>query len=315
MRLRILIAAGTMAVLATAARGASPWFQGDSLPRSLADAHESFLAKDYASALVGVKKVFQEYPRDGLLQKNALDLYKSVVLAGGETAKPEGTTLPTEIRRLDVAVGRRRLPDAVDYSLKISGDAVPTHEMVKQLSMTSYTGEVVLDKERGLGEWWADPAPGEESYFELSNFDLRTPPKEGLYYLHAEFDSGSSWDGWIILSGLLSPESPEIVEPSQDQTFVTATPTLIWTDFKSPEYRPSEARSLWVSVAKAEPYDEVFGYWQGNASIDRLTLPADHALPNGRYLAAVAYTEKRPFGEIRLGRSSSTLKRFTVDAQ
>src|SRR4051812_42530031 len=114
MRVKGLIGMGMMMVLATTARGGSSWFQGGSAPDVLTTAHASFLAKDYGAALVGVKKVFEGHPHDALLQKNALDLYKSVVLAGGETAKPAGTTLPSQLSRLDVAVGRRRLPDSVD---------------------------------------------------------------------------------------------------------------------------------------------------------------------------------------------------------
>ena len=315
MKAKCLIGIVMTMVFATSARGASSWFQGTSAPDVLTNAHASFLAKDYKAALAGVKKVFEEHPQDALLQKNALDLYKSIVLAGGETAKPEGTTLPTQISRLEVAVGRRRLPDSVDYSLKVSGDAVTTHDMVKQVSMTDYTGEVVLDKERGIGEWSSDPSPGEEGYFELSNFDLRTPPKEGLYYLHAEFDGGASWDGWVILSGLLASESPAISEPAQGQVFTTAMPTIVWTDFRSPEYRSSETRGIWMAVAKANPYHEVTSFWQGNPSIEQWTVPQDHPLDNGAYLATVAYTEKRSFGEIKLGRSAATVRRFSIDAE
>jgi hypothetical protein len=47
----------------------------------------------------------------------------------------------------------------------------------------------------------------------------------------------------------------------------------------------------------------------------RLTIPGDHGLADGTYLATVAYVEKRPFGDLRLGRMASTMRRFTVDSR
>jgi hypothetical protein len=118
-------------------------------------------------------------------------------------------------------------------------------------------------------------------------------------------------DTWVIVRGLSSSASPEILTPTQAQALADESPTLEWTPFRSPEYAPFEGRtlSLWIAEEKSEK--DVFDHWTGEPG-ELARMKVDKKLAPNSYWFAMTCGEERMFGPIRLSRQSQRGVPFTV---
>lgn len=106
------------------------------------------------------------------------------------------------------------------------------------------------------------------------------------------------------------------------ETFTTHNPTFKWDDFKSPEYKSHESRSLWMAVVQSEPpkyeWIPLWKLWEGNPVRNQVTVGAEPdavgsaQLPNGRYKLFLSYDEERRFGDLRLRRQSISVTPFSL---
>ena len=287
------------------------WFSGNSSPNPLIDAHKAFLDGNFKDVAANIKRLYESESGEVAIQ-NGMELLEKTYLEVGKNGIPVNWTLPNEIKKLNIDIGRRQLPDQVDYSFKVLGRSSTTHKIIKNLTITDFSGNVILDKKSGAGDWWTSSKQGEEEEFELASYDMKKPQKEGLYFINARFSNGTEWRAWFILSGQLSSDSPAMSSPSVGETFRTQNPTLEWEDFRSPEYKTYERRTLWLGVSELGPYKQVFSLWRGYPNVE--TAVINKNLKDGKYRIILNYTEKRNFGGIVLGRASTTIRPFFVDA-
>ena len=80
-----------------------------------------------------------------------------------------------------------------------------------------------------------------------------------------ETKAGARAVGWFILSDLVSSGAPRLVSPPVGETVQTRRPELKREDFRSPEYKPSDWRSIYVNIIKLGPNDEwetKWDYWE-----------------------------------------------------
>ncbi len=289
---------------------ANDWFSGK--PLALHEAHQAYVEGDFRNMAIKIKGIFERGEFGPQVQKNAMMLLESAHSEAGSSGIPADWKLPEELRLLQLDLVRRQLPDSVEHALKLFGRSATTAKEIAQLSIVNHRGEVVLDKNAGVGEWWVSPKPEEQDRFELTLEDLEEPQPEGLYFVHAEFRNGRTWSAWFLLSGVLASSSPKLHAPTTGEIVTSATPTIEWDDFRSPEFQPSEKRSLWLGIGKSHPYQSVFSLWRRNPKVSKVTV--DRELENGKHSVILSYKERKKFGEMWLGRGASTVRPFFVRA-
>jgi hypothetical protein len=106
------------------------------------------------------------------------------------------------------------------------------------------------------------------------------------------------------VSKLLSSDTPTIKVPFVGQTFSTATPTIKWEDFFSPEYRSFESRGVWIAAWGPSHWETYIP----DPNLTDVTVGTgghgDRTLVNGRYSFVVGFREVRKFGDLQLARQS-----------
>ncbi len=295
-----------IAITIAAPAFAGGWFSDDSLGR----AHHAYLKGDFKTMTAEVRETLKG--NDPTASKNAIELVeKAYETSGGNL--PCDWKLPPGVKAMRIALKHHHRPERDDFALKISGAA--PHGLIKNLRLTRYPDTVMLDKATSLGEWAEEDDLEDGPEYSLDGPRGNEPAAEGLYLVDIELASGSVTHGWFILSGMLSSETPSVAVPSVGQSFSTVNPTLRWQNFRSPEYRPFERRGLWLGVAQMDPpsfqWKLAWSKWLADPELTEITV-GPKALDKGRYFFYVAYSEKRGFGDLRLGRESVTVTPFTV---
>jgi hypothetical protein len=315
----------TLIVLALfpAALSAS-WFSNEDSTEPLYRAHESFLRKDMRSVALNLKELFQDTRADETEKKNGLALLEKAYAYRNGSGIPVDWRLPVEITKLKATVIYFRKPHEENYGFKVAGTAVALGT-VKQLKVTRYPDQVVLDKQAKVGEWEEEVDPDDGPSFELDGPHSVKPVEEGLYLVHMELANGNNFDAWFILSNMASTDTPVVRTPCVGETFTTRNPTFKWEDFKSPEYQGHESRSIWMTAVKAEPpgfdWIQAWTMYEGDPIRTQATIGLEKdgvgvkQLENGRYNFYLGYKEQRRFGELRLGRQSFTVTPFHIKAK
>ena len=144
---------------------------------------------------------------------------------------------------------------------------------------------------------------------------------DGLYTMNFEFKDGSTGNGWFILSDLTSSASPTVESPAVGETFDIGNPELRWMDFKSPEYKSAERRTLSLSISAINANRATWEYYIGDPTMTHATVGSEpggtgaKVLSDGKYWGVVSYHESRVFGPMRLVRVSRTGRQFYVKTQ
>lgn len=301
------------------------WFSSDVSTEPLYRAHEAYLRKDLRTMASEIKELFKDPKSDETSLKNGLALLEKAYSTRSGNGIPVDWKLPSEITKMKVTLGYHRRANTDDYALNVSGTAQAIGT-IKQLKVTRYPDQVVLDKQGNLGDWEDQIEPGDGPSFELDGPRTVRPAQEGLYLIHIELASGAVTEGWFILSNMVASDSPVVQTPGIGDTFTTRNPTLKWNDFKSPEYQSHEGRSLWMAVVKSDPplyeWIPVWTMWEGSPNRTQVTVGTEpnadtgsvSQLADGGYNLYLSYKEERRFGDLRLGRKSITITPFQVRA-
>lgn len=292
-------------------------FAGMALAASpLDNAHEAYVKGDFAKLTTEIREALKE--QDAVVTRNALALLAKAYEVRGGAGLPVDWKLPPEIREMKVAVSRVHSPQSDEYGIEIRG-AQTEKGMIRQLQLVRYPDHVVLDKQRGVGEWTEELDPDNGPEYELDGARSAGPVPEGLYLVNLELKTGAVTRGWVIVSDLVSTETPVVTAPFVGQTFSTGNPSFRWTDFRSPQYKSHELRTLWLGVARPSPtWTEVWSHFFVHPRLTETTIGLDpeahgaKALENGRYTFYVNYKESRRLGDVLMQRKSVTATPFFV---
>ncbi len=287
----------------------------------LETAQKAYLERDYATMSTAMRKAL-ESPRTGPVEReNLFGLLAATYQARGYEGIPADWKLPPEITKMKIVVNRI-LRDLPRYSFRVQGETAAIGT-IRQLRVTRYPDQVVLDRKAGLGEWEERLNEDGDAEYELCGARTQAPVAAGLYLLRIELASGSAVDGWFILDPEVnSTESPALSSPSYGQQFTTTRPMFSWADFRSPQYKPFERRTVWMAVTRADPpaydWDVHWSFYADAPTLTDITVgaaPGEHLakpLTTGNYAFYLNYQERRRFGDLILVRASAALHPFSI---
>lgn len=290
--------------------------------KSLSNAHSAYLSRDFKTMATELKNTLKEHPNDPLIRENAFSLLRQAYDISGTQGVPVDWRLPEEVTKMKVAV-RLVQRDMPEYSFEVYGEILQEN-LFRQLKVTRYPDQVILDKKTGIGEWEESPNVKEKMFeYNFRSTKSRQPIPGGLYLLSVELSNGKSVDGWFLIDdNLNSSATPNVIVPAYGETLHTGNPTFRWDDFHSPEYKPSERRSLWIGIARVEaPNYDWEPKWSMYADAPDLNevIIGTHSegegvskLEDGHYHFRIQYNERRRFGDLIIGRQSITHRPFSI---
>ncbi len=220
--------------------------------------------------------------------------------------------IPTTIPYLSFSVRNRfKLESGInDHSMDISFAHQKGTEL-EQIRLIQYPNNVMIDKIGGVGyvEDSFNPNEGEFEGWAGSKKQSTLIP-EGLYTFEIKLKGLPVFEGWFLMSGLNSIQSPKVNKPNLDQEYLTHQPNFTWSDFVTSEHqsRPYETRK--VSAAVTNKNGDDIATFETNGVTEQIAVSTPIA--SGSYTFRVAYKERHYFGSLSLVRKSDTLVPFKI---
>ena len=296
------------------------YFTDPRVPTEVQAAHDAFLRGDFAQLGVNIKKAIMAYPTDPGVREDMLELYDKAYELKGYPGIPADWSAPQGVTFLSVGVKKRYDPvkGTVRYRMDVYADMSKGQE-VQQVQLIRFPGEVISDNSGNLGYFEASEQDGVPNFW-LGGDYHSSPNVEGMYLLNIQIKGQEMVHGWFLVSKMNASESPVINVPTVDQTFNTTTPSFYWNDFVSPEYRSFERRRIYLSVVERKN-DAKDNTWAlgirppaSSATIGAGLEGEEGAkqLKSGDYVFQVSYRERIKFGDLVIGRESSSVVPFSV---
>jgi hypothetical protein len=283
----------------------------DDVPASLVKARNAYLNDDKTTAISEIKLTLEEQRNNKAISQNAFDLLKQIITEGS-FGKPPETELPPQISNLDIRVSREiNSRGDISFSLALKCNLNDSAEILES-KVAYFTGASLLDSKSDLGAIELETDETGTSY-KIIRRELKTPPPEGPIEILLTFSNGRHWKGWAPLTNIVASKSPEILIPQPNETIESRTPSFVWRDFTSPEFKANERKSFWASISRTSPWTDVVvkDSWATDMH-PTLTVPAENALENGPYRFKITYVETSNFGAIRLKRMSASRLDFRI---
>lgn len=290
-------------------------------PAALDVAHQAYLEEDWPALTAAVKEVLLDSRVAPEARANAQSLLRAAWKRTGGRL-PAGWSLPAPVHHMNVTHVRKEEPNKLSWRLKVSGH-VPVADLVTQVRLVRAPDVVVLDRRAGLGDWSVSPEKEGGFYFELEADDASRPVPEGAYYLEIELANGHRGGGWFPFFDMAASASPVVESPIVGAE-TGPNPTVRWHEFRSPEYRRYEDRTLGLWVMRLTPgqspgYTPAWTLWTNQLGMDGVTVGrhpgADQppmSLESGPHWMGLTFGERRRFGGLRLVRASRQSLPFQV---
>jgi hypothetical protein len=280
------------------------------VPSALDGAHEAYLRSDWLTMNDRVRDVLLDRSASELVRQNAFELLdKAYEATNGKL--PSRFALPPGFRALRVGSTRGQHAWATYRSTFLYVQLeTGLGQHVKDVSLRMLPGVTVLDRAAGIGDLRITPrGEYDEVVLEARNQTGALP--DGVAQIDFTLDDGREANTWVLVRGLASSTSPEIVTPTTSATFADASPTFEWTPFRSPEYAPFEGRTLSIYVSEEKTKNRAFDHWTGQPG-ELAKLKVDTKLAPGSYWLALTAGEERRFGPISLARLSQRGVPFSI---
>lgn len=317
-QLRSLIAT-TLLMSISSISNAAGFFAPTKDGSPLAKVHSAYLAGDFKKMTSEMKKTFEAYPNDPQVKENVFAVLQKAYEIGGKGAVPVDWSLPDDITSFKASV-RITEKDEPQYFFKIYGNTVKG-KYIKQLKVTRFPNQVILDKEAGVGEW-EEERNNKEPDFGFQTAKSRQAIPGGLYSFYLEMADGQFTDGWFLMEDdINSTATPRVTVPASNEVFQTGNPTFRWADFTSPQYKNTERRSVWMGVSRSEaPYYQWDIQWEMfkfDPRVEEVIVGSPdgegvNKLSNGNYVFVIKYNERRNFGDLIISRDSAVIRSFSV---
>ncbi|MCM2276632.1 MAG: hypothetical protein NDJ89_00975 [Oligoflexia bacterium] len=288
-------------------------------------AQQAYAQGDFRKMMLEIKAGLEAAPQDRAIRENLLSLYRKAREVAGTNGLPADWELPPELTNFRISTRRSEVDTSgVAYLLKVNSSQSESGS-VRQLQIVRHPDEVVLDKQKEIGDWSENSGAGfprGTPMFSFQGARTKRPVPAGLYLLKIELTNGKKVDGWFILDELANAsDGPRVSSPTPGQIFGSGNPTFRWTDFRSPEYQSQELRSLWVSVfdPAAKNYEQKWSESFGSPSLQQEATVgpsklgrAIEALAPGEYRFTVEFSERHRFGDLQVSRASSVNRVFAI---
>ncbi len=288
-------------------------------------AHQAYLAKDGESLITNTREALVKHANHPLIVQNLMSLYRQAQGQGFLTNARVGWNLPAELPYLKIEIQRRYLAERnrVFNFLTVSG-MLKKDESIEQFQLIRYPTQVVLDKKNGIGDWVDGTWEGKPSFWAAGE-KVQKPIEQGLYLVNIQIRNHPMVQGWVLMSQENSSASPSILAPTVKESVAVSQPSIQWRRFISPEYREGEVRRLNVKVSDAATPEEKqvmsadldpdqTNFRVGDVS-SALEYEGAETLPNGTYYVLVSYQERTRFGDVVIGRGSTTKVPFSVTSK
>lgn len=282
----------------------------------LEDAHRAFLEGKYAEMSLALKDVLSELDLDDATRLNALDLLDQAYQDAGSGRALSEWKVPNGMTQLRVTTRHTESRYGTEYRVIVKGD-LAARGLVTQIRMASPSGLVLVDRAQGVGQWMEDKDEDGE-HVRMKSETRREPPPAGVYFLEFGLANGETVRTYVILNHHAASTAPEVLYPQPDATVTTATPTISWADYRSPELKPWEYRAVSVWIDRLPAYDAAWDKWTDDMSRTTMTVgeSGGHgttALDDGSYELSVCGIEIRHFGEIKVRREAIRTVPMTVN--
>jgi hypothetical protein len=192
---------------------------------------------------------------------------------------------------------------------------------VEQLQLIRYPNEVIMDRKAGIGIWdEGHLAPNSWPNFTLGTYNLPKAPKDGLYLLNIKARNQPMIHGWFILTRATSSANPTIQAPSPNEKLHTSDPMFRLADFTSPEFKPFQMKKRILKIWQRNTEDDksVWSSAQVGPVASAVTVSEApnrtgvSSLENGSYALKASYQERWFFGDLLIGRHSTTEVPFKI---
>jgi hypothetical protein len=192
---------------------------------------------------------------------------------------------------------------------------------IEQLQIIRYPNDVVIDKLNAVGEWEEEIESDGSPHFkgQAKKAEARVPA--GLYLLNIVLKDGTRTDGWFALDDDMNAStSPKLYQPTAHQELQSNHPVIKFEEYRSPEYKPYEKRSV---IAHVETPEWQTLWWGGfNYPDDEiatsLTLGSENSdhqtydFADGKYWLGFGFRESHRFGDLKIMRVSKISRPFKV---
>lgn len=305
-----------------------PSTNGPSSPRSptvrqdVERVHLAWLEGDSLELVRAVRDVLLEEDSSPAERQNVLEVLERA-WEDAEGHLPADWTLPDAVADLHFRQIRVEEVDGIRHQVVLAGRLRDADAVSRAVLLRADDGAIVLDSQREPGGLHVDePAPGDPlRYFEVEGPELSEPPSPGVYLWRLTLSSGEEREGWFIAHASSSTASPQVWAPGEGEVVTSRQPHAAWEDFRSPEHRPYEARTLGLYLVQRTGRGEFAARWSSwsgeaggthDAVLGSATDGPAVELDDGAYWLAVTYGERRSFGPLQLVRASRTLRHFRV---
>lgn len=282
-------------------------------PSALEAAHESYLRGDWITMNDRLRDVLVDRSASSLVRDNAFELLDKAYEATNGNL-PSRFALPPGFQVVSIGSMRGQHPWATYRSifLYVKVDrGMGAH--VKDISLRSLPGTVILDSAAGIGEREDIQLTDEKAdEVKLKANKVDAPLPDGVAEIHISLDDGRALDTWVLVRGMGSSASPDVSSPGPSAALGDPSPTFEWTPFKSPEYAPFEARSLSVWVSDEQTKTAAFDRWMMIPANETGSMKVDKKLRPGNYWVAFTFGENRKFGPINMTRASQRGVPFSI---
>ncbi len=233
-----------------------------------------------------------------------------------ELTSASTVSLPPELRGTVIHFLRRHrrpIDGDQDHRLTIAVETpVAIRARLRRLVLTQPSGATVFDSGAGQGFWGDDGGRAADRYFGRDVPAGATG--DGTYRLRIELTDGSVHGGPFVVTRAWSTADPRIDSPvnfpfatPQNQIVpMSARPEMRFEDFRSPQFRAGETRTLEVWMTREGAATNEF---RQHIPIGSTTFTPAADIARGEHRAIVTFEESRTVGPLVLRRESQTLHR------
>lgn len=297
-----------------AAHPGQPWTVPKELPAAIATLNADYLSGDFSAFTQDFPNAWRAAGGEELLEKNLMQFVEQAY-AINKGRLPSSSVLPSAISSLRLEQRRTQDRSEIGHVVECSGK-IAVGRKIAELKLVRYPNEVLLD--------WRDPRFKREQAADGSFYvkGLNSAPlRDGLFQVSMTLDDGTTTESWLPIVDWSSDHSPEVVEPSADQTYTNGNPHLAWKPYAT-QNNGFQTRTFAAEIiyndAPDYRWDKKWALYAGDGERTECTVGREAngqgvaALGRGRHLFSLTVAETRTVGAIVIAKTSARRVAFYV---
>lgn len=290
-------------------------------------AQTNFINRDKQAMFLHLKEALMESRNHPFMVRNAALLLNQLETQKWLKDYTPDWKVPEELKYLNVSVNRKYLQDSgrVRFFLSAGGQQLESN-IVEDFQVIRYPNEVVIDKNASNGKWNEQLWAGQPTFWISEDWHAE-PVAEGLYLLNIKVKNKALVQGWFFISNENSSASPVIKTPISQQVYRTDQPTFVWKKFVSPERSAEDRVKVGMKVSREDDknyedlivvnYDLDSEKKELSFRVGERTSVKEYQglsrLTSGNYFLTIGYRELHNYGDLWVGRVSSSKVPFIVE--